>query len=186
MAQDEKKPAGGNEPEAESARVRTSLIGPVIGREQEAMEEELVRARELLRDGMTKLHGFFDALRSSVNAQSDLLSKLRDETADTESRASTIHQLIDDHKSVLTQSETAILGLQLEDVLGQLLEYTRQRASGLSKIASALSEAIDHDELAQNRALSDKLKTAVDEVDKRSQNRVVDQESLEPGDIDLF
>lgn len=186
MAQDEKDPEREADTNAESAKVRASLIGPVIGREQEAMEEELLRARELLRDGMTKLHGFFDALRASVNSQADLLGKLRDEASDSEQRTTTIHQLIDDHKSVLTQSETAILGLQLEDVLGQLLEYTRQRANGLSKIASALSEAIDHDELAQNSALHDKLKTAVDEVDKRAQSRVVDQETLEPGDIDLF
>jgi chromosome segregation ATPase len=160
-------------------------LHPVIGRERDAMEEELMRARELLRDGMAKLHGFFDALRASVGAQASLLNKLGDETVHADDRRATLHQLFADHENVLSQSETAILGLQLEDVLGQLLEYTRKRAEGLSTLASALAEAVDHDTLAQNSALQQRLQTIVAQVDERA-GSAVQQESLGSGDVELF
>ena len=54
--------------------------------------------------------------------------------------------------------ETAILGLlQLADVMGQLLEYTRKRAEGLSTLAETLADAVDHDTplLQQARCNSD-------------------------------
>lgn len=174
-----------DEQTANSDNVKLELH-PVIGREREAMEEELLRARELLRDGMAKLHGFFDALRASVGAQATLLSKLSDETVQLEDRKATIDQLFVDHQSVLSQSETAILGLQLEDVLGQLLEYTAKRAEGLSTLASALAEAIDHDTLAQNSVLVERLREILAQVDQRAASKVVQQESLGSGDVELF
>jgi hypothetical protein len=87
---------------------------------------------------------------------------------------------------VLSQSERAILGLQLEDVLGQLLEYTRKRADGLSKIAAALAEAVDRESLAQRDSLHDRLKAAMAEADERANRSVVDQQSLDTGDVELF
>jgi hypothetical protein len=87
---------------------------------------------------------------------------------------------------VLSQSETAILGLQLEDVLGQLLEYTRKRAEGLSTLAATLAEAVDHDTLAQNSALQQRLQHIVAQVDERAASKVVQQESLGSGDVELF
>lgn len=161
-------------------------LQPVIGRERMAMEEELVRARELLRDGMAKLHGFFDALRASVNAQAGLLEKLSDESMRAEDKKATLHQLFTDHERVLSQSETAILGLQLEDVLGQLLEYTRRRADGLSNLAATLADAVDHSSLRQNAELHERLRSVVAEVDQRANDRIVSQESLGSGDIELF
>lgn len=159
---------------------------PVIGREREAMEEELLRARELLRDGMTKLHDFFDALRASVGAQAVLLSKLRDDNVHADDRRATLHQLLSDHEHVLSQSESAILGLQLEDVLGQLLEFTRVRAEGMSSLADALAEAVDHDRVAQNSSLHKRLLTAVAKVDERAAIHAVEQDSLNQGDVELF
>ena len=161
-------------------------LHPVIGRERDAMEEELVRARELLRDGMNKLHAFFDALRGSVTTQAALLSKLGDDNVQAEERRATLQELLIDSERVLSQSESAILGLQLEDVLGQLLEFTRQRAEGMSTLAAALAEAIDRDRLAQNSALQERLLLAVAKVDERAGNRAVKQDSLERGDVELF
>lgn len=161
-------------------------LQPVIGRERMAMEEELVRARELLRDGMAKLHGFFDTLRESVNAQSELLEKLGDASVGAEDRQATLHQLFADQARVRSQSESAILGLQLEDVLGQLLEYTRRRADGLSNLAATLADAVDHSSLRQNVELHERLRSVVAEVDQRANDRIVSQESLGSGDIELF
>ena len=161
-------------------------LHPVIGREREAMEEELVRARELLRDGMTKLHTFFDALRGSVTTQTVLLSKLSDDDVQAEERRATLQELLADSERVRSQSESAILGLQLEDVLGQLLEFTRQRADGISTLAEALAEAVDRDRLAQNSSLQERLRSAVARVDERARNRAVEQSSLDRGDVELF
>jgi hypothetical protein len=179
MSEPEQEPASG-------ARPALPDLHPVIGRERDAMEEELVRARELLRDGMTKLHAFFDALRSSVTTQAVLLSKLGDDNVQAEERRATLQELLSDSERVLSQSESAILGLQLEDVLGQLLEFTRQRADGMSTLAAALAEVVDRDRLAQNSSLQERLRDAVAKVDERAGNRMVEQESLERGDVELF
>jgi hypothetical protein len=161
-------------------------LHPVIGRERDAMEEELLRARELLRDGMAKLHMFFDALRASVSAQSLLLEKLGDESVAVDDRRATLHQLFADQERVLSQSESAILGLQLEDVLGQLLEFTRKRAEGMSTLASTLAEVMDHNQLARDADLQQRLRHAVAQVDERAAGRMVEQDSLNRGDVELF
>jgi hypothetical protein len=175
-------------PEEPASTVSPALpdLHPVIGREREAMEDELVRARELLRDGMAKLHGFFDALRASVSSQAVLLSKLNDENVAAADRRATLSQLFADHERVLSQSETAILGLQLEDVLGQLIEFTRLRAEGMSTLAATLAEAVDHEQLAQNTALQERLLNALAKADERAGNRAVEQDSLSRGDVELF
>lgn len=161
-------------------------LHPVIGRERDAIADELLRARELLRDGMAKLHMFFDALRVSVSTQAVLLSSLGDGTLQAEQRQATLQQLLKDSEHVLSQSESAILGLQLEDVLGQLLEYARERADGMLTLASALADAVDPDRVAQNSSLQERLLRALARVDERAARRVVDQVSLDRGDVELF
>lgn len=162
------------------------MLEPVIGRETIAMEDELVRARELLRDGMGRLHQFFDVLRSSVAAQADSLSRLSDEATDATARKAAIDALVIDHQRVVSQSETAVLGLQLEDVLGQLLDYSRRRAAGLSQIASALAEAVDQQTVAPNVSIQERLRLALADVDERALQCSVAQTSLDTGDVELF
>jgi hypothetical protein len=135
---------------------------------------------------MTKLHAFFDSLRASVSAQTVLISKLGDDNVQADERRATLRELLTDSERVLSQSESAILGLQLEDVLGQLLEFTRQRAEGMSTLAATLADAVDRDRLAQNSSLQQRLLTAVAKVDERAGSRVVEQHSLDRGDVELF
>ncbi|MEY4577247.1 MAG: hypothetical protein RL701_1950 [Pseudomonadota bacterium] len=161
-------------------------LEPMIGRERLAIGEDLARARELLRDGMSRLQQGFDALRSSVDAQASSLSTLRDEASDGEARTAAIAELARDHQHLLKHSESVMMGLQLEDILGQLLDFTRQRAEGLSQIAATLAEAVDRESLVRRESLHERLKTAVAAVDKRADALCVQQESLATGDIELF
>jgi hypothetical protein len=161
-------------------------LGYVIARERAAMDSDLVRARELLRDGMAKLHGFFDALNATFSAQSELLSKLGNARTPDAERASTLAQLRADHEQVLSLSQTAILGLQLEDVLGQLLDYTRKRADGVSSLANLLKQVMDAAALAGDSALREQLRRLLEEAEQRSHDLAVRQESLGGGDVELF
>lgn len=162
------------------------IMEPVIGRERLAMEDELTRARALLRDGMARLHDFFDALRCNVDLQAASLSRLSDETTDVAARKAALDALARDHQRVLSQAENAVLGLQLEDVLGQLLEYSKERAAGLSQIASALAQAVDQQAIAPSEAVQERLRMAVADVEKRSNQCSVGQTSLDDGGVELF
>jgi hypothetical protein len=168
------------------ARVSRSKLAPAIGREREAVEQQLEQARRLLRDGMDKLHGFFETLRTNVEAQTGLLTTLRDETLDPETRKDALIKLLGDQQHVRTQSESAILGLQLEDMLGQLLDFTRQRVDSLSVLASALADAVDIDALAKNPAAVERVQNALQEVHRMAGARMVNQQNLDVGDIELF
>lgn len=160
-------------------------IPPVVGREAETLREDLLRAGTLLRDGMLKLQNFVQSMHVTLHEMGECIERaqtMRDET----SQAALLTQLQQLQITALTQTDQAFIGLQLEDILSQLLDYANRRAGGLSSVALATAEILRHGAFPNEHAALDELTLTIATVNQRANERAVTQESMSTGDVELF
>jgi len=137
------------------------------------MTQDLDRARELLRDAMSKIASFVQVLNEGVEHAQALT---RDERA---SEGSALESALNAMKSDARQ---AMLGLQVEDVLGQLIEGTRVRLDAFSSLSTELAQLVtQHPSVLPPESLHKQLQTLHD-----TRTAAVAQTSLDAGESELF
>lgn len=155
------KPAESNEPGA-------SMLG-VVQNEGQRLAQDLERARALLRDAMGKIASFVQALNDGVEHAHSL----------SEHQPSELQAALNALRNDATK---AMLGLQVEDVLGQLIEGTRARLDMFSSVSSALAELVSQrPSLKPSPDVEERLRSIQD-----TQLTSVKQTSLDAGEAELF
>lgn len=160
-------------------------IPPVIDRETESLRDELVQAGSLLRDGMLKLQTFVTSMQQTIHALGEGLERLEAAKGGGE-RAAQLAALKELQTTAVQHVDEAVVGLQLEDILGQLLDYANRRVGGLSNVALAMAAILRQGNFPESHAALDELAQALAEVNRRAHDRAVAQESMTAGDIELF
>ena len=154
------------------------------------VETDLVQTTILLGEAIEKLGSSFMALHQALSAQQDeieLIISAGNVPAESIDRLKSIQAEIGQHIN------SAVTGLQFQDLTSQLISRTVQRSAGLRQVLSSLGvigDGIPHD--GENDEISGLLtdishRLEEQSVELKSQLRkAVHQKRLDSGDIELF
>jgi hypothetical protein len=106
-----------------------------------------------------------------------------DPAASAPERQCAIERVLAASEQMRQRADTATLALQLDDMLGQLLEFTRLRVQGLATLTAALADVANQPESAPAQV---QLVSALEEIERHDANRMVDKQALEVGEVELF
>jgi len=154
---------------------QSSLVADLVGSEGRMLADDLERARVLLRDGMNKIASFVGVLQRSAERAHQLANAAGEKDAAAISSALS---------TIQADADQAMMGLQLEDILGQLIEGTRSRVSAFSQLSHELAELV-----AQRPSLvpsAPNLELKLNAVKTGREQTLVSQGSLDAGDTELF
>ena len=168
-------------------------VSQLVIREQQLLNEELLRMSKLLQEAATDLRQCFTVMGQQLGRQS-LLLRQGDPAMQVERRR-------DDNKEelLLATSElgayvgNAVRALQFEDIMQQLITHSRRRAEEIEKMFVTLQDRIndmqDYDSRSAEKILAvleacHKEIAAVKEA--LTLANPVKQQSLERGDATLF
>src|SRR6185369_932543 len=137
-------------PMPELASADRPVVVDLVGSEGRMLAHDLEQARVLLRDGMAKISSFVSVLQESVARAHQLANVTGERDAIAITRALS---------TIQADADQAMMGLQLEDILGQLIEGTQARVGAFSQLST---------------------------VKEGRERVVVGQSSLDAGDAELF
>lgn len=153
-------------------------------------ETDLAQTALLLAEAIEKLGASFMAIHASVSAQQEavdhLLSGAVPSTADLENLKS-IHREIGQHVN------SAVTGLQFQDMTNQLLERSRSHVNGVRLLLCMLGETAaritPESTVVALESLLGETALALDEhksLQRDTLRKAVNQTHMESGDVELF
>ena len=154
------------------------------------VEADLVQTELLLEEAIEKLSASFMAVHTAVATRQELVQRLLDGGELSPDERASLASMSGD---VASHVNTAITGMQFQDMTAQLIERTLRRVSGLRDFLGTLSEhgadiapETDSDEIVE-RLGKVSMALAIQSLELRSVLRKsVEQKHLESGDIELF
>jgi len=157
------------------------------------VETDLVQTTFLLGEAIEKLGSSFFALHAAVSAQQQEMELLLNNSnliIVTEEKKEQLRAIQEDISSHIN---SAVTGLQFQDLTGQLLARTVQRIVGLREVLSALG--MEGDGLPNDGA-GDQIITVLNGINKNLDDqslelknllrKAVHQQDMDSGDIELF
>ncbi|MGH8119797.1 MAG: hypothetical protein ACRESK_04195 [Gammaproteobacteria bacterium] len=132
-----------NNPLHDSLHELSRDVSQLVIREQQLLNEELLRMSSLLREAATDLRYCFTIMGQHLDHQA-LLLRAKDPAAPEERRRDDSRE-----KLLLATSEMGsyiskvVRALQFEDIMQQLIGHSRRRAEEIEKMFSSLQERID-------------------------------------------
>lgn len=168
-------------------------VSRLVIREQQLLNEELLRMSSLLREAATDLRHCFTIMGQQLDQQASLLRQ-RDPSGQMERRRDNSRE-----KLMLATSELgsyiskAIKALQFEDIIQQLIGHSRRRAEEIERMFSAIQDRIsdlqEHDvqELEKLLVVLESCHKEIAAVKEAlTLANPVKQQSMEKGDVTLF
>ena len=157
------------------------------------VEADLLQTTFLLGEAIEKLGTSFFALHAAVSAQQlevDLLLK-NNEIKQVDSGASVRLNAL--QKEITQHINSAVTGLQFQDLTGQLLARTVRRIVGLREVLNTLGVGVDdmppdsagEDIIALLNGINKNLDDQSSEL-KKLLRKAVHQHDMDCGDIELF
>jgi hypothetical protein len=166
--------AATDEQNSKAVPPESAVVVDLIGNEGRLLADDLERARVLLRDGMAKIASFVSVLQESAERAHQLANVGEQDAAAITRALSTIQ----------VDAARAVMGLQLEDILGQLIEGTRARVGAFSQLSTALAELV-----ARRPSLAPCVQALAPELKALTEGRAnsaVSQGALEATEVELF
>lgn len=157
----------------------------MIREEAAVVHEQLTQARELLRDGMAKLAESFTETRQAVLMRDQLTADYL-AASDLEERERLEAALREHRENMQRRTDAGMLGLQVEDMLGQLIEQVRARSSALAALAAALGRDFDRAVVQADVERVRELDELVAALRAAAQSVFVTQSSADAGEVELF
>lgn len=160
-------------------------IRGLVTQTQDSINEVSVHVTQMAETDLDVAH----SAQSQVN---DMWGEMRSLNENVTVQAGTISQL---SNSIATHVQTGVLSLQFEDMAGQLVDHIAKRSSELEGFINYLvalhMEGNDKDKPLQHmqtRAadMNKVINNARDSFSQLSNNKAVQQASVDEGDIDLF
>lgn len=154
------------------------------------VETDLVQTTYLLSEAIEKLGSSFMSIHEGISAQAELVEQLLTGTPVTEELATRLRTLQTD---VSTGINSAVTGLQFQDMTSQLIGRTVRRVAGLRDALNAVGAHGTSVDMNIDLEKLTELLTQVNRVleDQSSQLesvlwKAVSQTHMESGDIELF
>lgn len=154
------------------------------------VETDLLQTELLLEEAIDKLTASFMAVHSAVATRQDVLERVLAGGALSEEDRALLASMSGE---VAGHVNSAITGMQFQDMTAQLIERTLRRVSGLRDFLGTLSEhgadiaaETDSDEIVE-RLGKVSMALAIQSLELRSVlRRSVEQKHMESGDVELF
>jgi hypothetical protein len=168
-------------------------VSQLVIREQQLMNEELLRMSKLLEEAATSLRQCFTVMGQQLEQQASLLQQ-RDPNVQVERRKDTSkEELLLATSEIGSYVGQAVRALQFEDIIQQLIGHSRRRAEEIEKMFVGLQARIndmqeyDARDLEQVLAVLDRCHKELATVKEAlTIANPVKQQSLEKGDVILF
>ncbi len=153
------------------------------------VETDLVQTTYLLSEAIEKLGASFMAIHEGISAQRELVDMLLSGAVTPESQER-IKALQDE---VAQNINTAVTGLQFQDMTSQLIGRTVRRIAGLRDVLGAVgsssAEMLPESEQDEVVAVLSEISKALEEQSAKLESvlwKAVSQTHMESGDIELF
>lgn len=154
------------------------------------VEIDLDQTAVLLGEAIEKLGASFMALHASVCAQQEIVDQLSNGAVLTPKLAEKLHAL---QLEIGRHVNSAITGLQFQDMTNQLIGRTTKRVSGLREVLGTLgtrgAELLPHSTAGAVEALLGEVNSELAEQSARLESvswKAVSQTHMDSGDIELF
>lgn len=161
--------------------------------EQQALNGDLARMSNLLREAAHNLRECFSAMSNQLTQQSAQLRQRQSRGADGKPVNKDIESLLSSTNEISSHVAQAVRALQFEDILQQMIGYSRQRTSQIESVFTLVQNQIE-DLKDVSREDKDRilevLRICQDEIAEVQQvlnvSSPVKQSSLKGGDVELF
>ncbi|HEY8023001.1 MAG TPA: chemotaxis protein [Burkholderiaceae bacterium] len=154
------------------------------------VETDLVQTTYLLSEAIEKLGASFMAIHEGVAAQKELIDLLLSGAAATPEAQARIKTL---QEEVAQNINSAVTGLQFQDMTSQLIGRTVRRIAGLREVLGAVGSSgagvLPESEQEEVVALLSEISKALEEQSAKLESvlwKAVSQTHMESGDIELF
>jgi hypothetical protein len=180
------------QPPLDAIRVLFLKVNDFVREEQDLLDEELARMSKLVQEAVANLHDSFNAMGDRIVEQSAELRTRSARTAGTEV-SKKMNALLSSTQQINSMVVRAVISLQFEDIVQQLILHSRQRIAEIQRLMLALRAYVD--KMAPAHAgdpqwLLDMVGACHEEVSKTKKaltlSHPAKQESLDKGDVTLF
>jgi len=168
-------------------------VSQLVIREQQLLNEELLRMSRLLQEAATNLRQCFTVMGLQLDHQASLLRQKQPAIPVERRKNSNKEELLLATTEIGSYIGQAVRALQFEDIIQQLIDHSRRRAVEIEKMFAALQGRINDMREYDARDLEKVLAV----LERCHQEMVlvqealtianpVKQQSLEKGDVTLF
>jgi len=175
----------------DTLKLLSKTASDLLIEEQELLDSELLRMSKLLHEAIINLSECFSVMSNQITAQA---ARLR---AQGETEAAGANQditaLLSSTQQMSVFVSRAVISLQFEDILQQLIRHSRQRVEeteNLLRCIHANIEKLNPDVIENTGAVLEILKNCQVEVGKTREalnlSNPAQQESMTKGDVTLF
>lgn len=174
-------------------QVLSKTASDLLVEEQQLLDSELLRMSKLLREAIANLSDCFGAMSNQITAQAAQLRSRGATGAATTGAVQDINALLSSTQQMNSFVTRAVIALQFEDILQQLIQHSRQRVEeteGLLRCIHANIDKLQPGDVLDTATLLDTLKACQAEVGKTREalnlSNPAKQESMTKGDVTLF
>lgn len=168
-------------------------VSQLVIREQQLLNEELLRMSKLLQEASTSLRQCFTVMGQQLEHQASVL-KQRDPKVQVERRRDAgKDELLQATSEIGSYIGQAVRSLQFEDIIQQVIGHSRRRAQEIEKMFAGLQDRINDmrgyeaNDLDQVLAVLERCHQEIATVKEAlTIANPVRQQSLEKGDVTLF
>jgi hypothetical protein len=171
-------------------KLLSKTASELLVEEQQLLDSELLRMSKLLREAVINLSECFSVMSNQITAQAAQL-RLQDVTGSTENQE--ITALLSSTQQMSAFVSRAVIALQFEDILQQLICHSRQRVDETENLLQSICsyiEMLKPDDMTDYDALLVMLKACQTEVGKTREalnlSHPARQESMTKGGVTLF
>lgn len=154
------------------------------------VETDLVQTTYLLSEAIEKLGASFMAIHEGVSAQQEIMNQLLGGTPITPEIESRLQAL---QSEVAQNINTAVTGLQFQDMTSQLIGRTVRRIAGLRDVLGAVGSSsavmVPDTEADDMVSMLNEINKALEDQSNKLESvlwKAVNQTHMESGDIELF
>ena len=168
-------------------------ISQLVIREQQLLNEELLRMSSLLKEASTNLRQCFTVMGQQLDRQTSLLKQTEQGIQVERRKDSNKENILLATTEIGSYIGQAIRALQFEDIIQQLIDHSRRRAAEIEKLFAVLQGRIydmrDHDARDLEKVLAvlgrchQEMATVKEALTVANP---VKQQSLKKGDVTLF
>jgi hypothetical protein len=176
---------------ADALKMLSKTASDLLVEEQELLDRELLRMSKLLHEAIINLSECFSVMSNQITAQA---AQLRSQGGLNSVMANQdISSLLSSTQQMSAFVSRAVIALQFEDILQQLIHHSRQRVEETENLLRCIHSNIDKlqpGDITDANAILEILQACQAEVDRTRQalnlSNPAKQESMTRGDVTLF
>lgn len=168
------------------------MVSDLLIQEHELQDRELVRMSSLLHEAVSELSSCFSVMSDQLVLQSSEL-RIRNNTSGEALNDQDMDSLMLTTQQMNSCVTRAVVALQFEDILQQMINHSRQRVEETVKLLKYMHsriETLKDDHINDTPAILEILKNCQTEIintcEALNLNNPAQQQSMKKGDVTLF